>query len=64
MIGEMNSMIRHCVWDVETQPKNRKIINSKWVYNPKEDSNTKKKIYKARLVAVRCGKRSGYDYFL
>ena len=62
MNEEVNSMKKHDVWDIVPRPKDKRVINSKWIFNIKEDPNSKERKYKARLVAVGCGQRPGYDY--
>ena len=56
---EIECMNRHTgVWDVVCRPKDKEIIGSKWVYSIKEKPRYKK----ARLVAVGCAQRPGYDH--
>jgi len=62
MHEEMGSMAKHKVWDVIQRPDNKKVIKTKWVFNIKEDPVTKERKYKARLVAVGCAQRPGFDF--
>lgn len=62
MDGELASMKKHEVWDIVSRLKDKKIIKCKWVYDIKEDPNTNRKKYKARLVALGCGQRPEVDY--
>lgn len=62
MDEEMECIKRHEVWDIVPCPKDKKIIRSKWIYSLKENPGTKEPRYKARLVAVGCTQRPGFDY--
>lgn len=62
MDEEIECMKRHRVWDVVYRPKDKKIISSKWIYSIKENPDTRRLRYKARLVAVGCAQRPGYDH--
>lgn len=55
-------MKKHKVWDIVSRPKDKRIIKTKWIFNIKEDPSTGQRHYKARLVALGCGQRSGVDY--
>lgn len=44
------------------RPKKKKIIKCKWVYNIKQEPNTKQNKYKARLAALGCAQCPGVDY--
>ncbi|XP_055591553.1 uncharacterized protein LOC129743539 [Uranotaenia lowii] len=55
---ELKALNENKTWKkVESLPKERKSISSKWVFAIKEDGR-----YKARLVAKGCSQRPGYDY--
>lgn len=62
MEEEMASMKKHKVWDVVPRQKGKRVIKSKWIFNIKENLNLNERQYKARLVAMGCGQRPGYDY--
>lgn len=40
MDEEMNAMREHQVWKIISRPKDKKVINCKWIYNVKKDPNT------------------------
>jgi hypothetical protein len=59
---EMKSMDMNNVWNiVESLPKGRKAISSKWVFVVKRGENGQDR-YKARLVAKGCSQKAGIDY--
>lgn len=62
MDEELECMGRHEVWDLVPYPKDKNIIRSKWIYSIKMNPDTKKPKYKARLVAMGCAQRPGFDY--
>ena len=62
MRAELESLQKNQVWDLVEQPKDRKIVGSKWVFKVKTDSEGNLERYKARLVAQGCSQKYGEDY--
>lgn len=61
MNSEMESMNEHKVWELVELPKNKKLVNSKWVFKEKTGSDNSVQ-FKARLVAQGFTQRKGLDY--
>lgn len=55
--SEMGSLKENQTWSIVDGDVPKKPIQSKWVFNVKEDGR-----YKARLVAKGCSQRPGFDY--
>ena len=53
---------RHEVWDLVNRPREKKVTRCKWIFSKKIDSISLEKTYKARLVALGCAQRPGFDY--
>lgn len=49
-------------WEVVDRPKNRSIIDSKWVYKIKQRANGSIERYKAKLIAKEFTQRPEYDF--
>nr|GEW98887.1 hypothetical protein [Tanacetum cinerariifolium] len=62
MQDELNQFIANDVWELVSQPKNMKIIGTKWVYRNKLDENGVVSRNKARLVAQGYNQQKGIDY--
>lgn len=62
MKEEFDSLIKNGTWNLAELPKNKKVINCKWVFKSKTDDEGNVMRYKARLVAKGCGQRKGIDY--
>ena len=62
MQAEIESLHRNKVWNLIAPPKDRKIINCKWVFKRKRGENGTVERYKARLVACGYTQRQGLDY--
>ena len=62
MQGEIESLHRNEVWNLVAPPKDRKIINCKWVFKRKRGENGTVECYKARLVACGYTQKPGLDY--
>ncbi|GKA32860.1 retrovirus-related pol polyprotein from transposon TNT 1-94 [Tanacetum coccineum] len=59
---ELNQFIENDVWELVPQPKNTKIIGTKWVYRNKLNENNVVSRNKARLVAQGYNQQEGIDY--
>lgn len=55
------SMKKHGICDIVSRPTNKKVIKCKWIFDIKENPNTRHQ-YKVRLVALGCAQRPGIDY--
>ncbi|GJY15611.1 retrovirus-related pol polyprotein from transposon TNT 1-94 [Tanacetum coccineum] len=62
MQEELNQFITNDVWELVPQPKNMKIIGTKWVFRNKLDENNVVSQNKARLVAQGYNQQEGIDY--
>nr|GEV83359.1 retrovirus-related Pol polyprotein from transposon TNT 1-94 [Tanacetum cinerariifolium] len=62
MQKELNQFIANDVWELVPQPRNTKIIGTKWVFRNKLDGNGIISRNKARLVAQGYNQQEGIDY--
>ena len=62
MEAEFQSLNANQVWDLVSPPKDRKVINSKWVFKYNLGENGLVERYKAHLVAQGYSQRPGIDY--
>ncbi|GJY59074.1 retrovirus-related pol polyprotein from transposon TNT 1-94 [Tanacetum coccineum] len=62
MQEELNQFIANDVWELVPQPRNMKIIGTKWVFRNKLDENGIVSQNKARLVAQGYNQQEGIDY--
>ncbi|GJY53258.1 retrovirus-related pol polyprotein from transposon TNT 1-94 [Tanacetum coccineum] len=62
MQEELNQFVANDVWGLVTQPRNMKIIGTKWVFRNKLDENGVVSRNKARLVAQCYNQQEGIDY--
>ncbi|GJW05421.1 retrovirus-related pol polyprotein from transposon TNT 1-94 [Tanacetum coccineum] len=62
MKEELNQFIANDVWELVPQPRNMKIIGTKWVFRNKLDENGIVSRNKARLVAQGYNQQEGIDY--
>nr|GEU92704.1 retrovirus-related Pol polyprotein from transposon TNT 1-94 [Tanacetum cinerariifolium] len=62
MQEELNKFIANDVWELVPQPRNMKIIGTKWVFRNKLDENGVVSRNKARLVAQGYNQQEGIDY--
>jgi hypothetical protein len=62
MKEEMDALERNKTWDLVELPKDRKVVDCKWVYKLKKGANDKIKRYKARLVAKGYSQKEGIDF--
>ncbi|KAF6212808.1 hypothetical protein GE061_010517 [Apolygus lucorum] len=58
---EMEAISKNGTWQLVDLPEGKKALNSRWVFNIKEDGVNEVR-YKARLVVKGCGQRKGFDY--
>ncbi|CAM6099455.1 unnamed protein product [Calypogeia fissa] len=64
MHKEMKSLHDNKTWELVDLPKDKQIVDSKWVYKKKDGATEQEgKIFKARLVAKGFTQRKGVDYF-
>ena len=50
MKSEMRSMYKNKVWTLIDLPKDRRVIEIKWIFKKKTDADGNVTVYKARLV--------------
>jgi hypothetical protein len=62
MVEEYQSIVQNDVWDVVPRPKEKSMVNSKWIYKMKHVANGSIKKYKARFVARGFSQKEGIDY--
>nr|GEU88935.1 retrotransposon protein [Tanacetum cinerariifolium] len=62
MQEELNQFIANDIWELVPQPRNMKIIGTKWVFRNKLDENGAISQNKARLVAQGYNQQEGIDY--
>lgn len=59
---EIESLLKHEIWEVEKRPENERVIKSKWVFDYKIDPFGFIERFKARLVAVGCSQQPGVHF--
>ncbi|GJW44005.1 retrovirus-related pol polyprotein from transposon TNT 1-94 [Tanacetum coccineum] len=59
---ELNQFVANDVWELVPQPRNMKIIGTKWVFRNKLDENGVVSQNKARLAAQGYNQQEGIDY--
>ena len=62
MIKEYQSIMTNDVWDVVPRPKEKSVVNSKWIYKIKHAIDDSIEKYKARFVAQGFSHKEGIDY--
>ena len=62
MDDELDSLQDNKTWELVTLPPRRKLVQCKWIYNPKLVSNGTTTKYKAQLVAKGYSQVHGLDY--
>lgn len=61
MQDEFKSLRENDTWDLTEKPEKQKVINSRWVYTKKLNSDGTER-YKARLVVKDYSQAEGIDY--
>jgi hypothetical protein len=61
---ELDALKSAQTWTIVERPPNRNVVDSKWVFRLKKDSEGRIEKYKARLVAKGFTQVEGIDYFL
>lgn len=59
---ELASLAKNNTWTLVEQPTGRKLIDNKWVFKVKRNSDGEVERYKARLVARGFSQRPGFDF--
>lgn len=62
MRKEMNSLNENKTWTMAELPTNKKVIQTKWIFKTKRNSDGQIVRYKARLVAKGYSQKFGTDY--
>ncbi|RWS07775.1 retrovirus-related pol polyprotein from transposon tnt 1-94-like protein, partial [Leptotrombidium deliense] len=62
MNEEMDSLRKNKTWKLVEQPKGVNVINNRWVFKVKENTDGSVQRYKARLVAKGYTQKRGVDY--
>ena len=62
MNSEIESMYENKVWTLVDLPDNKQVIENKWIFKKKTDTDGNVTIYKARLVAKGFRQVQGVDY--
>lgn len=62
MEEEQASLIKNETWTPVNLPRDKKALDTKWVFKIKRDATGKIRRYKARLVVRGCGHIEGIDY--
>lgn len=62
MDEELQALDKNSTWDLVPHPKNSKVLQTKWVYKIKRDTDGEVSRYKARLCVKGCAQKAGSDY--
>lgn len=60
--SELQSLKKNGTWTLHPKPKEKNIVDCKWVFRIKRDDNGNIERYKARLVAKGYSQKKNYDY--
>lgn len=63
MKDEMQSVLENKTWLLVEKPKDKRIIENRWVFRQRPDSKNLENRYKARLVINCCSQKEGVDFF-
>lgn len=63
MNEEINSLKENNTYVLVDKPKDKKVIQNRWIFRCKTDSSSSRNKYKARLVIKGCFQKEGIDYF-
>lgn len=62
MDSEYESLIKNHTWELMDLPPNKNVINTKWIFRHKYNSDGTISHYKARFVARGFSQQEGVDY--
>lgn len=62
MRDEYESLVKNDTWKLVERPKNRNIVDNRWIFKVKQNSDGSIDRYKARLVARGFTQEYGFDY--
>ncbi|KAL9253849.1 Retrovirus-related Pol polyprotein from transposon RE1-like protein [Drosera capensis] len=62
MIAEFNAVMDNHTWTLVSHPVTKNVVDCRWVYKIKYNSDGSMDRYKARLVALRNHQREGLDF--
>lgn len=62
MDDEYNSLLQNHTWDLVQEPTNQKVIDNRWVFKVKQNTDGTIERYKARLVVRGFTQEFGVDY--
>lgn len=62
MREEHDSLVKNETWKLVDRPKDRNVVNNRWIFKVKQNSDGSVERYKARLVARGFTQEYGFDY--
>lgn len=62
MKDEYQSLVKNDTWKLVERPKDRNIVDNRWIFKIKQNTNGLVERYKARLVARGFSQEYGFDY--
>jgi hypothetical protein len=62
MMEEHQSIMKNEVWEIIPRPKEKSVVNSKWVYKIKHAADESVDKYKARFIVRGFSQKEGQDY--
>lgn len=63
MREEYNSLVKNCTWKLVDRPVGQRIVDNRWVFKVKRNTDDSIERYKARLVARGFTQEYGVNYF-